>query len=219
MTICEHGRQRSRCKECGGIQSASTVVSALSARSAVGTEICVTHRQRLASAKSAVGLKSVSMVVGALNARSAAGLKSASTIVSAINARSVARRRPNRVGSISIKRRSVRFASPHRRGPRHSYPAPAPRGASPGSPPERGELRRRRPRRDVHLPLGNLERSGAVPEPTFEPSSPSPSRGGGNIRDVTSRHARRGSPPDSAPFGTPMEDSLSPPTGHVTGRR
>ena len=36
VSICEHGRVRSKCKECGGSQSASTVVSALSARSAVG---------------------------------------------------------------------------------------------------------------------------------------------------------------------------------------
>ena len=34
--ICEHGRRRARCKECGGHQYASTAVSALDARSAVG---------------------------------------------------------------------------------------------------------------------------------------------------------------------------------------
>ena len=50
--ICEHGRQRSDCKECGGSQSASTVVSAISARSAVGDQ-------------------SASTVVGAISARSA----------------------------------------------------------------------------------------------------------------------------------------------------
>ena len=33
---CPHGRRRSQCKECGGSQYASTVVGALSARSAVG---------------------------------------------------------------------------------------------------------------------------------------------------------------------------------------
>ena len=72
-SACPHGKQRSRCKECGGgsicehgrqacggrsrarckrsavgAQSASTVVSALSARSAVGINlrICVHGRQR-----------------------------------------------------------------------------------------------------------------------------------------------------------------------------
>ena len=32
--------ERSQCKECGGASSASTVVSALGARSAVGVQIC-----------------------------------------------------------------------------------------------------------------------------------------------------------------------------------
>ena len=64
-SICEHGRRRSKCKECGGasicehgrlalyvqgvrwgMQSASTVVSALSARSAVGRSICEHGRMR-----------------------------------------------------------------------------------------------------------------------------------------------------------------------------
>ena len=64
--ICEHGRQRSTVQGVRwGSQSVSTVVCALSARSAVG-------------------LKSASTVVGALSARSAVGLKSASTVVSAL---------------------------------------------------------------------------------------------------------------------------------------
>ena len=54
-----------------GHQSASTVVSAIDARSVVG-------------------LQSASTVVGALGARSAVGHKYASTAVSAIDARSVA---------------------------------------------------------------------------------------------------------------------------------
>ena len=64
-SACPHGRWRSQCKECGGSQSASTVVSALHARSAVGQE-------------------SASTVVGAVSARSAVGLESASTVVSAL---------------------------------------------------------------------------------------------------------------------------------------
>ena len=55
-----------------GVESASTVVGALSARSAVG-------------------LESASTVVGALSARSAVGLESASTVVCAIGARCVKR--------------------------------------------------------------------------------------------------------------------------------
>ena len=53
-----------------GEQSASTVVGALNARSAVGVQ-------------------SASTVVGALNARSAVGHKYASTVVSALSARTV----------------------------------------------------------------------------------------------------------------------------------
>ena len=45
-SICEHGRQRSECKECGGSQSASTVVSALGARSAVGQKSASTVVER-----------------------------------------------------------------------------------------------------------------------------------------------------------------------------
>ena len=51
---CPHGRQRLQCKECGGVQSASTVVSALSARSAVGHQSASTVVSAL-SARSAVG--------------------------------------------------------------------------------------------------------------------------------------------------------------------
>jgi hypothetical protein len=72
-----------------GDQSASTVVSALSARSVVGaqsasTVVCAN------SVRSAVGHHSASTVVSALIARSAVGQEYASTVVSAISARSVA---------------------------------------------------------------------------------------------------------------------------------
>ena len=70
-----------------GHQSASTVVSALSARSAVGASICEHGRLRY-SARSAVGHQYASTVVSALVARSAVGQQSASTVVSAISARS-----------------------------------------------------------------------------------------------------------------------------------
>ena len=74
-----------------GLKSASTVVGALSARSAhlramtsECASICEHGRQR---ARRAVGLKSASTVV-ALSARSAVGLRSASTVVYALSARS-----------------------------------------------------------------------------------------------------------------------------------
>ena len=98
-SICEHGRRRSVQGVRWVHQSASTVVSALSARSAVGHQsastvvgalvqgvrwasICEHGRQR-SSARSAVGAQSASTVVSALDARSAVGLESASTVVSA----------------------------------------------------------------------------------------------------------------------------------------
>ena len=45
-SACPHGRRRHKCKECGGQESASTVVCALSARSAVGASICEHGRMR-----------------------------------------------------------------------------------------------------------------------------------------------------------------------------
>ena len=71
VSACPHGRRRSQCKECGGSdQSASTVVGALSARSAV------VHQ----SASTVWLHKSASTVV-ANSARSAVGHQSASTVV------------------------------------------------------------------------------------------------------------------------------------------
>ena len=72
-----------------GDQSASTVVSALSARSVVGAQSASTVVSAN-SARSAVGHHSASTVVSALIARSAVGQEYASTVVSAISARSVA---------------------------------------------------------------------------------------------------------------------------------
>ena len=68
-------------------QSASTVVSALYARSAVGVQYVSTVVSAL-GARSAVGQESASMVVCALNARNAVGLHSVSTVVSATHAKS-----------------------------------------------------------------------------------------------------------------------------------
>ena len=101
---CEHGvKYRSKCKVCQrlsarssalsvqgvrwGSESASTVVSALSARSAVVHQSASTVVCAL-SARSAVGHQSASTVVSALSARSAVGHKSASTVVCALSARS-----------------------------------------------------------------------------------------------------------------------------------
>ena len=71
-----------------GQESASTVVCALNARSVVGVQSASTVVCAL-SARSAVGLHSASTVVGALSARSAVGLQSVSTVVSDLGARSV----------------------------------------------------------------------------------------------------------------------------------
>ena len=99
-SICEHGRMRSQCKECGGssicehgrqrytartvagVHTASTVVSAEDARSAVG--------QNLRARSSALSVQGVRWGINlrarsscALSARSAVGDQSASTVVSA----------------------------------------------------------------------------------------------------------------------------------------
>ncbi len=70
-----------------GHQSASTVVSGSDARSAVGLHSASTVDCAL-SARSAVGHQSASTVVYALSVRSAVGHKSASTVVYALSARS-----------------------------------------------------------------------------------------------------------------------------------
>ena len=70
-----------------GLHSASTVVSAISARSAGGHQYASTVVGAL-SARSAVVHQSVSTVVSAENARTVAGVHTASTVVSAENARS-----------------------------------------------------------------------------------------------------------------------------------
>ena len=69
-------------------QSASTVVGALSARSAVGHKYASTVVGAL-NARSAVGHKYASTVVCAPSARSAVGDQSAGTVVCAMSARSV----------------------------------------------------------------------------------------------------------------------------------
>ena len=75
-----------------GVQYASTVVGALSARSAAGVEYPSTVVYAL-HARSVAGHKSASTVVGALYARSAVGKDSASTVVRALGARSAKRAR------------------------------------------------------------------------------------------------------------------------------
>ena len=70
-----------------GHQSASTVVSAISARSAVVHQSASTVVSAL-DARSAVGHKYASTVVYAIHARTVAGVHSASTVVYALHARS-----------------------------------------------------------------------------------------------------------------------------------
>ena len=103
-----------------GDQSASTVVSAISARSAVGHRFASTVVSAI-SARSAVGRESVSTVVGALDARNAVGVQSASTVVGALGARSAALHKISRVEDITSSPRS----------PRHSFAV----AADPTAPP------------------------------------------------------------------------------------
>ena len=72
-SICEHGRRRTTCKECGGVSNLRARSSALSVQ---GVRWVINLRARSYSAmcaRSAVGHQSASTVVGALHARSAVG--------------------------------------------------------------------------------------------------------------------------------------------------
>jgi len=86
-SACPHGRQRSNARSAVGHHSVSTVVSALSARSAVGQAFCE-HGRRRSQCKECGGCIILRARSSALNARSAVGQESASTVVSAISARS-----------------------------------------------------------------------------------------------------------------------------------
>ena len=120
---CAHGRTRYACKECGGAQYASTVVSDVDARSAVGHHSASTVVGAL-SARSAVGHQSASTVVGALTARSAVGLKYASTVVSDIGARTVAGvHTASTVVSAEDARSAGRTNDIGSKQTRHSYPS------------------------------------------------------------------------------------------------
>ena len=103
-----------------GHKYASTVVSALSARSAVGDQSANTVVYAT-SARSALGHKYASTVVGALTARSAVVHQSASTVVGAQHARSAALHKISRVEDITSSPRS----------PRHSFALAADPTASP----------------------------------------------------------------------------------------
>ena len=98
--ICEHGRERSQCKECGsqicehGRRRRSKCCINLRARSSRSARSAGVSNLRARSSALSVqgvrwGLKSASTVVGALCARSAVVVESASTVVSAIGARTV----------------------------------------------------------------------------------------------------------------------------------
>jgi hypothetical protein len=83
---CEHGvKKRSNCKVCSACPHGR--LRRFSARSAVGLESVSTVFGAM-NARSAVGSQSASTVFGALGARSAVGHKYASTVVSALHARS-----------------------------------------------------------------------------------------------------------------------------------
>ena len=85
--ICEHGRRRSKCKECGGASICEHGRGAHECKECGGASICEHGRQR-SQCKECGGSQYASTVVGALSARSAVGDQSASTVVSALHARS-----------------------------------------------------------------------------------------------------------------------------------
>ena len=107
VSICEHGRQRSKCKECGGASICEHGRRRSRCKECGGSAICEHGRQRskcnLRSAARVGGIcehgrirsqckecggGSICEHVVALSARSAVGLKSASTVVTALSARS-----------------------------------------------------------------------------------------------------------------------------------
>ena len=71
VTICEHGRQRSHCKECGGASICEHGRRRSKCKECGGGAICE-HGRRALSARSAVGHQSASTVVGVIDARSVA---------------------------------------------------------------------------------------------------------------------------------------------------
>ena len=116
-----------------GLESESTVVGALSARSAVVHQYASTVVSAI-SARSAVGHKSASTVVCALCARSAVGDQSASTVVGAVTARSArsSERIINQITtsqSVLVPSRSIlnRLGRYRRRLPRRTTSRPYPR--------------------------------------------------------------------------------------------
>ena len=128
--ICEHSRVRSRCKECGGSQICGTVVSALCARSVVGAQ-------------------SASTVVYALSARYVVAAREILTLLvsNSITASPSPRSRP--VASHHIRdrlRQLPHVPQPMRRAQRHPQPAGVRRD------------RRRPDRRDVEPPTQQLRR-------------------------------------------------------------
>ena len=73
-SICEHGRRRSQCARCGGASSASTIVGALTARSARKSQICEHGRQRSQCKECGLLHRSASTVVSALGGGSVQGV-------------------------------------------------------------------------------------------------------------------------------------------------
>ena len=145
-----------------GLEYASTVVSALSARSAVvhqsaSTVVCAI------SARSAVGHQSASTAVSALVARSAVGHKYASTAVSDISARSVKAHACDTTSPQS--KHPLLPASVHRRARQRREPL---------TPPHLRPRPRRRRSREEHLLQLPLQH-GLVTRRTLRVPAPIPS--------------------------------------------
>jgi hypothetical protein len=87
-SLCEHGRRRSRCKECGGSGLCEHGRERSRCKECGGSGMCEDGRRR-SQCKDAEGVASVSTVDSAAGARSVEGAASVSTVDSAASARSV----------------------------------------------------------------------------------------------------------------------------------
>ena len=102
--ICEHGRQRNRCKECGGVSICEHGLHRYYCKNCGGGGYCEHGRQRR-KCKECGGSSLCDTVVSANSARSAVGHQSASTVVSAIDARSAGR--TNDIGRLVKRTKSL----------------------------------------------------------------------------------------------------------------
>ena len=90
--FCEHGRERSRCKECGGVGVCEHGRRRSFCKDCGGMGLCEHGRRRGRTARTAAARRSASTRSGVIPARTASGRASASTGGSGANARTAAGR-------------------------------------------------------------------------------------------------------------------------------